>query len=149
MRAAVGRHTPPPWTNRRLEERGARSQNAIGQVGVSEEMRDEAQRLVDGYFAVRVPKRAPYNPDADPYEEVGLLRSAAFGIQKNVQEKKWREAIGVVERATASNRALVTARRAEWAAPALDACRCIARPAAHAEDGSGQPPCVAHARPTP
>lgn len=59
---------------------------------VTEEMRDEAQRLVD-YFAVRVPKRAPYNPDADPYEEVGLLRSAALGHQKNVQEKKWREAI--------------------------------------------------------
>ena len=83
---------------------------------VTEEMRDEAWRLYEGYFAVRVPKRVPYNPDDDPYEEVGLLRSAAFGIQKNVQEKKWREAIDVVERATASNRALVTARRAEWAA---------------------------------
>ena len=88
---------------------------------VTEEMRGEAWRLVEGYFAVRVPKRAPYNPDADPYEEVGLLRSAALGHQKNVQEKKWREAIGVVERATASNQALVTVRRAEWAAMDLAA----------------------------
>ena len=83
---------------------------------VTEEMRAEARRLVDGYFAVRVPKRAPYALLAVPSEEVGYLKQVGAGRREKVQEKKWRETIGVVERATASNQALVAARRAEWAA---------------------------------
>ena len=84
---------------------------------VTEEMRAEAQRLVDGYFAVRVPKRAPYALLAVPSEEVGYLRQVGVGRREKVQEKAWRETIDVVERrATASNQALVAARRAEWAA---------------------------------
>jgi hypothetical protein len=47
---------------------------------------------------------------------VGNLRQVGAGRREKVREKEWRETIGVVERATASNRALVTARRAEWVA---------------------------------
>jgi hypothetical protein len=83
---------------------------------VTEEMRGEAWRLIEGYFAVRVPKRAPYALLAVPSEEVGYLRQVGAGRREKVQEKKWRQTIGVVERATASNQALVTARRPEWAA---------------------------------
>ena len=83
---------------------------------VTEEMRGQAWRLIDGYFAVRVPKRAPLNLVAVPSEEVGYLRQVGAGRREKVHEKKWRETIGVVERATASNRALVTVRRAEWTA---------------------------------
>jgi hypothetical protein len=83
---------------------------------VTEAMRSEAQQLVDGYFAVRIPKRAPYALLDVPSEEVGYLRQVGVGRREKVREKEWRETIGVVARATASNRALVTARRAEWAA---------------------------------
>jgi hypothetical protein len=88
---------------------------------VTEEMRGEARRLYEGYFGVRVPKRAPRDLIADPWEEMGYLRQVGAGYRVKVQQKEWRETIGVVERATASNQALVTARRAEWAAMDLAA----------------------------